>query len=58
MNMANDSSISLQNGEREEITGIRWTGERVSLFWERFLFSRTDTIFVEFLDMYGDVTLE
>jgi hypothetical protein len=52
--MANDSLISLQDGECEEITEKRLTGERLSFSWERFPFSRTDTIFVEFPDMYGD----
>jgi hypothetical protein len=54
MSVANDSSISLRDGECEEITGKRLTGERLSFSWERFPFSRTDTIFVEFPDMYGD----
>ena len=54
MSTANDSSISFQDGECEEITGKRLTGERLSFSWERSPFSRTETIFVEFPDMYGD----
>jgi hypothetical protein len=52
--MANDSSISFQDGECEEITEKRSTGQHLFFSWESFPFSRTHTIFVGFPDMYGD----
>ncbi|KAF3407120.1 hypothetical protein DPV78_001835 [Talaromyces pinophilus] len=49
--MASDSSIAFQDDECEEITDKRSTSQRLFGSWERFPFSRTDTIFVRFQDM-------
>lgn len=54
MSIISPSSISFQDGECEEVTHQRSTSKRPFSSWERFPFSRTDTIFIQFPGILGE----